>query len=441
MSIYKTFVFEDYTFLKQEKKLILKYSFDSNIFFEETIVFDFDFIEDFSMEALDRAFFGLFVMAGISYFKAALPSQIVFKKGGLCKNQKQFFEKIYLHGLGEFFYQNKINPKGKINFTDSEKKKKGVKIPNLKGCLIPIGGGKDSLTTVNLLAKSREVFDSWTVNSDAKFELQIHKIQELSGGSHLKIRRTIAPKLLELNKHGALNGHVPISSILAFLSVCTVILTGKQNILFSNEHSANEATMKYLGMEINHQYSKTLEFERDFQNFVHQFISSDIYYFSFLRPFTELKIAELFVQYAWKDFSKQFSSCNRNFTLFEKKDYFTWCGKCPKCAFVFTILSPFVKKEELISLFGGNLFADKNLAETFYELLGLREKKPFECVGEIMEMRKAMVLVRKKFQEVEVFISGFSSADFAKIEAFDYSFKHPHAMPQRFENFVYNFKK
>lgn len=428
------FVFEKFEFFESEKKLELVYSFDSKEFFTETILFEFDFVKNYSKEALEKAFFGLFVMTGISYFKAKLPPKLIFKTQQITKEQKQFFEKIYTHGLGEFFFQNKINPKGKINFEAlSEAKLESVSLPNLKDSIVPIGGGKDSLTTIALLQKSKQKIDTWTVNSDEKFETQIQKIHAISHGNHLKIQRKIDPKLLELNKKGGLNGHVPISSILAFLSVCTAILTGKKNILLSNENSANEATTEQFGMKINHQYSKTLEFETDFQDYVKKFISPEIDYFSFLRPLTELQIAEIFCEAMLDKYFEDFSSCNRNFKIKEKKQKFTWCGECPKCAFVFTIFSPFVSKSKLIKLFGANLFEKESLTETFCELLGLRKQKPFECVGEVLEVRKAMRLAQKDFPEVERFLSKLSLEQKQEANDFDYQKHHSHSIKNDFE--------
>lgn len=433
----RVFVFEKFEFFETQKKLELVYSFDSKLFFTETIFFDFDFIENYSKEALEKAFFGLFLMAGISYFKAKLPSKMVFKNQQINEEQKEFFEKIYMQGLGEFFFQNQINPKGKINFEALNKETiKSVKISNLKNSMVPIGGGKDSLTTISFLQKSNEKIDTWTVNSDEKFEKQIQKIHKISRGNHLKIRRKIDPKLFALNKRGGLNGHIPISSILAFLSVCTAILTGKKNIIFSNENSANEATTECFGMKINHQYSKTLEFEIDFQNYIKKFISPDIHYFSLLRPLTELKIAEIFCKEMFKTYLNDFSSCNRNFKITEKKDHFTWCANCPKCAFVFTIFAPFLSRKKLIKLFGENLFEKESLMETFYELLGLGKQKPFECVGEVLEVQKAMILAEKQFPEVTEFLSKLSLKKRQKANKFNYQKSYPHSIKSNFELFL-----
>ena len=427
---YRSFIFEKFNFNKSQKKLTCSYSFDSQVFFEEEFIFDFEFIDHYGEEALENAIFGLFVMCGVSYFKAALPPKIMFRTGGLNQEQKKFFDKIYRIGLGEFFYTNGIDPRGKVNFEqlrikENQKSNTKSKIENQKskisGSLVPIGGGKDSLVTAEILESAGEDFETWTVGDK---EL-LNKLCVHVGKPHIKIYRKISPKLLELNKKGALNGHVPISAILSFLSVVTAILRGKKNIIFSNESSANEANLEFHDQKINHQYSKTLEFEKDFQDYTRKFISPEIQYFSLLRPLTELKIAQIF--------------CTRLFDKYE--GYFAptsdfvpvWCGECPKCAFVFAIFSPFLEREKLLNLFGGkNLFADPELDETFRELLGLSGSKPFECVGEISEVRKGLSLAKntENWPELEKFKFSNPNYDFERFSS--------HVIPEKFEKILKN---
>jgi hypothetical protein len=64
-------------------------------------------------------------------------------------------------------------------------------------------------------------------------------------------------------------------------------------------------------MDINHQYTKSLEFEARFSEFIEENITN-IKYFSFLRPYSEEKITELFLEKCEKIFDI-FSSCNKNF--------------------------------------------------------------------------------------------------------------------------------
>ena len=78
-------------------------------------------------------------------------------------------------------------------------------------------------------------------------------------------------------------------------------------MLFSNESSANESNIG--GESVNHQYSKSFEFERDFDEFRRRNFPQSAVYFSPLRPFCELQMAKQFSQY--KQYHPIFRSCNR----------------------------------------------------------------------------------------------------------------------------------
>lgn len=423
LSKVKEFIFESFEFDKNTKELLLHYSLDGKINFTEKLTFNFNFAENHSAEALNKAFFGLWIMCGISYFKTCLPQTIIIKTGELTKSQTKFFTKIYENGLGEFFVENKLNPLNQIHFPFVENSANLSQSINLKlsGTIVPIGGGKDSLVTAKILEKAGVEFSTWHIGSSKVIKDCVKKLNK----ENLQISREISPELLSLNKEGALNGHIPISAILAFLSVITAILTGKKNIAFSNENSANFGNIEYMGKEMNHQYSKSLEFEQDFQKYVAENISPDVKYFSFLRPLTEVKIAEIFAGICWNDFHDKFSSCNRNFHI-NKKTETKWCLKCSKCAFVGLILSPFLSEEKFRGIFEADFFIKPELQEYFAEILGLSGHKPFECIGEIGEAQLTAKIVVEKYPELAKFTDQFPTPNFDKDKF------HNHSMPDNF---------
>ncbi len=387
MKQYRQFIFEDYRFDPTAKKIELDYSLDGEVKFTESYALQFDFVE-LNEAAVDRAVFALWIMAGVSYYKAALPDEIVVKKGGLSEKQADFFSKTYRLGLGEFFYRNQL-PVKDIRFPYG-KHDESVSVDGLKGSLVPVGGGKDSIVSVELMRKVAASITTWRVGQN---EL-VKPLLEVMQTEHFDVARTISSNLIELNGQGAYNGHVPITAILSCLAVVCALLSGRQDVAFSNEWSAGEGNVEYQGVQINHQYSKTLEFERDFQEYLANFVTPSVRYFSVLRPLSELRISEIFCSKYMGKYAGTFSSCNRNFKQGNEHP-FTWCGECPKCAFVFLVFSPFVPKAKLIDLFGGrNLFESSQLAQTYQELLGLTGHKPFECVGEIQECRQAVVMAR-----------------------------------------------
>jgi ssDNA-binding Zn-finger/Zn-ribbon topoisomerase 1 len=203
----------------------------------------------------------------------------------------------------------------------------------------------------------------------------------------IEVNRTIDKRLLELNAQGFLNGHTPFSAMLAFVSLLTSAITKMKHVALSNESSANESTV--FGQDVNHQYSKSLEFETDFRDYVKNYISDDFDYYSFLRPYNELQIAELFSKFP--QYHSVFRSCNAG----SKDDI--WCNNCPKCLFAYIILSPFIEPQKMIEIFGTNLLNKENLKHEFNQLVGTEKTKPFECVGTIDEVNTALNLYIQRF--------------------------------------------
>lgn len=422
MNKYKTFVFKDYRFDLSAMQLTLRYGLDDEIDFSETYTFNVPSMGAFNQTAFDKACFGLFMMAGISYYKAYLPENIVIEKGSLSSEQAAFFDRVYRNGLGEFYVRNDLGPPASIAFPASGAPgASATPIDDLAGSLVPVGGGKDSLVSVELLRGANQAFSTWNVGHSELLGPLLERI----GGEHLAVDRNIDPKLLELNHQGAYNGHVPISAILAFAAVATAILSGKRDIVLSNESSAGEGNLNYHGLAVNHQYSKTLEFERDFQGYIAQNITPSIRYFSLLRPMSELRIAELFTAQWLEKYQGVFTSCNRNFKQ-GNANPLSWCGECPKCAFVYLVFAPFVPRDQLATLFGANLFLKPELEQAYRELLGIEGHKPFECVGEIRECRQAVLMAQAtgNFPELDRF-------DFPPFE-YDYRAMQPDAMPAEY---------
>ncbi len=422
---FKTFYFDGYSFNPETKTLLLRYFLDDSVEFTETFIFDFAFSPSYNATILDNAFQGLFIAAGISYFKTHIPREIRFRTNQISAAQKKFFEKLYLFGLGEFFYRNDIDPNGKINFMPSGDMMTPFLLPalDLKGSLVSLSGGKDSLVAGEILKSQGVDFETWTLG-EYPF---IVGIASKMGKTHSAVKRILSPNLAQLNGAGALNGHIPISSIIAFVGVCAAILKGKKNVIVAEGTSSREQNTVFKGIPINHQYSKTLAFEKDFQKYVHSFISPSIDYFSFVRPLSELRIAEMLCTRFFEDYKDNFSSCNDNFRITNKSEKMSWCGKCPKCASTFALFSPFLPREQLIHLFGGkNLFADPKLVTTYRELLGISGVKPFGCVGEIMEIRTAILLARETKNYPELNDMTFEKPDF------DWREFGEHSMPEHF---------
>lgn len=382
---YPNFVYKNYSILEDEDKIIFKYEFEIEGLTKfnhiiEILKKDFKW-KNLKSKILENIVFNLGLVESISYFKATCSKNYIIKCGSIDEIQEKWFKKLFFLGLGEFRYKNNI----KTLEEDFVKFKcLGERIivekskEELNGILIPIGGGKDSCVTIELLKNHFKDINTFRVGVN-DVSIECAETAGFNRNKMIEVSRKIDNELLELNKKGFLNGHTPFSAMIAFLSYAISFMLGKKYIALSNENSANESNV--VGENINHQYSKTMEFENDFRDYAKKYLKTDIEYFSFLRPISELQIAMLFSKF--KQYHKVFKSCN----VGSKKTPWVWCGSCPKCLFVYIILSAFLDEKELFSIFEKKLYEDKSLLDTFIELAGFGEIKPFECVGTYSEVR------------------------------------------------------
>lgn len=325
----------------------------------------------------------LHLALGISYWKLYCPKDIELTDIHLNQEQVDFWNTVYTKGLGEFFYKNKIDYRGLVKFPIDTSENNAATIERSNRALIGIGGGKDSIVVAEMFNKEGKEFDLQIL--DTVLQREVCKI---IGKEPIVTKRVLDPQLFDLNQEkGAYNGHVPVSLIYALLGVLCAVLYDYNSVVVGNEKSANYGNVEYLGEVINHQWSKSEEFEKLFKNYLDHYITPNISYYSPLRSMSELQVTEEFVKFP--QYFKVFSSCNRNFRINEKADR-RWCGECPKCLFVFIMLSAFLPKEEVLDIFGKNLFDDEKLLPLFQELIGVKDFKPFECVGTPEETKEAL---------------------------------------------------
>ncbi len=433
----------------------LVYAFDDGPELTETVtVPGAPFVlNDACAEAVERALRLLHLIAGVSYYKAAVPPEIRIDGYAIDTDTAELLETIYLNGLGEFAYRNGLNLRDKIVFPvarversdtrgssafahESSAGKTGllenagesrtnVEVPSSREeprvslrstratssfgtdaaavglrehALVAIGGGKDSLVSIEAL---RSLGVEQTVTWIGGSQL-IKACAERTGLPTLNPGRQLAPELFEYNRIGAWNGHIPVTAVNSAILVFAALLHGVDQVVFSNERSASYGSIIPGTGEVNHQWSKGWAFERAFGDYVQTHIAADLKYYSLLRPLSELAVAR---QFAKTDrYDAHFSSCNRNFHILGERPVNRWCGVCPKCHFVFLALAPFMPKPRLVGIFGRNLLDDPAQIPGYDALLEFQDHKPFECVGEGRESRAAMAALaeRPEWREDEI---------------------------------------
>lgn len=432
---YPNFLYNSYKIYEDNEKVCIKYEFEiENLSkFEpkiEILKKEFKF-KDINSLNVKNIVFSLGMVEAISYFKSTCSKHFFIKCGKLNEFQKKWFRKLYYLGLGEFRFINNINisEENFVNFiSEGEEIVVQESDEKLEGNIIPIGGGKDSNVTLDLLKDYKESSLAFCIGSK-KVSMECAEIAGYNNSQIIEVKRILDKNLLDLNSQGFLNGHTPFSAIVAFTTYLCAYLIGKKYVALSNEDSANETNVK--GENINHQYSKTLEFENDFREYANKILKCNVEYFSMLRPISELQIAYLFSKL--EKYHKVFKSCN----VGSKQEPWHWCCSCPKCLFVYCILSPFLYKEKLVNIFGEDLFENKDLLKTFIELCGYGETKPFECVGTYSEIRYSLTKTIEKLGDNLPYLLKYYKENFelSKEELLSY-YNTNNNLPKEFEDLL-----
>lgn len=341
-------------------------------------------------EVIQKLVFSIGMVELSSYWKITCSPLVEIHAAGLDEDQIAWWKKQYYWGLGEFFYTNGIDISldefMHIKTLGNHFSAARGAYP-LEGCLIPVGGGKDSIVTMELLKQIPGRQYAYVLNNRGATQASVDTAG-FSDDQVVKVRRTLDPRMLELNRQGYLNGHTPFSALVAFSATLFAYVNRLQYVVLSNEDSANESTVA--GTLINHQYSKSFDFENDFHHYEKQYVGSGVYYFSLLRGWSEFQIAREFARHS--QYFSVFRSCNAG----SKQD--AWCCLCPKCLFVYLILSPFIDNDQLKAMFGEDLLEKQELYDNLEKLIGYQKEKPFECVGSRAEINTAICLTIQAIQ-------------------------------------------
>ncbi len=451
---FSTFYFEKFSFDKETLKTKFYYSFDKKENFVEEVDFSVDFLEkriDFQEEILNNFLFSLSIAIWISYYKAYPTNKLVVETGFLSTDDILFWQKFYKNWLWEFLYRNNLNSYDYFCFKNSsEKYFKKINFISSEKSLLPIGWWKDSIVSLKIL---EELWKEFTPIIFWKTDTIKENCLKVLWKKEILIKRKIDENLFKLNEKGYYNWHVPITWIISFALLVTAYIYDYKYIILSNEKSANVWNLSIWDLEVNHQWSKSLDFEQELSKYIERNLSSDIKYFSLLRWMYEINIAKMF-SLKGKEYFKVFSSCNWNFKINKNwkqdiKDYKKnwennisinvrnsesiqrtwisevdrllrssqwqmvqnltsndyslipnhWCKSCPKCAFVYSILRPFLSYDETLEIWWKELYEEKYLESLFRELLWIQWIKPFECVWEEKEVILAMNMLLNQFKK------------------------------------------
>ena len=383
-----TFIFKDYGYNQETKTAWFEYAHDNGNEYREEMQFS-DAQAGYNQDTFDRALFLSFILVGTSYYKCFPTRDISFEAGQIDDWQANFLNHVYQEGMSQYAFENGLTRRDLAHFSATVDA--AVESPAVytgAGVLSLQSGGKDSLLVAQLLEQKGIEYDAWYVtNGPAHPQV----LDRLVASTLVARRRVDIAAITQAIRAGGKNGHVPVTYIILGYALLQAVLLGKQTVLAAIAHEGDEAHDWIDDLPVNHQWSKTWQAEQLFAEYISRYIATEFQVGSPLRQITELKLTELFSGNAWGRFGDSFSSCNvGNYKQGADNSQLTWCGECPKCANAYLLFAPFVDKAELDGRLGGDLLAKPLLRETFKGLLGIDGvMKPFECIGEVDELRLA----------------------------------------------------
>jgi UDP-N-acetyl-alpha-D-muramoyl-L-alanyl-L-glutamate epimerase len=343
----------------------------------------------------------LAIVEAFSYWKALCSPVIEVALPGPDAAELDWWQAFWPGAMGEFFYRNQIDytapgflvirgPASGPGTAPGDARGPGGDGAAPAGPpLVLFSGGKDSLALARIVSAGAGAgagagpVDFFLYNPGERLRGLAGSLA--SGGRLVEARRVILPELLALNAAGHPNGHTPFSAYLAFAAMLTGYLRGSGPVMAGNSRSDDEPNVRsYLGRPVNHQWTKSYEFETAVSSYRDRWLPGAPGYSSPLRPLYEVQVIASLAGDV--DAYLRTASCNQ-------VRGGGWCRSCAKCAWVFLATAALFGHDLAIRKTGGDMFADAALAGVYQEMAGLTGVKPFECTGSEDEVKAAIQAV------------------------------------------------
>lgn len=361
---------------------------DERVFdLEEKIILPLPVPESTESEKLVRA---LHLALGISYYKAFFPPEMEhpYKMTAV---ESDFWNTIYKNGLGEFIYTNKLSSETLAKFSAQEGLETEVESETFwnNSAILGIGGGKDSIVAGEILKEIGVEIKGFVLATGDNTGLT-KQVSDVMGVDLLVISRIIDQQIIEINNiPGSYNGHIPISVIFALAGALLSTATGNRYIVVANEASSSIPQTEWEGQNINHQWSKSIDFERLFQDYLRAYITPELHYFSAVRPLSSVAVAKIFAGYP--SYFEVFTSDNSHFKIHQKeRTHPRWNPESTKSLSSYILLAPWLSEEDLLRTFGQNYLDNSDLEHMCSSLLGENGQVVLDCVGTPEELKASL---------------------------------------------------
>jgi hypothetical protein len=342
--------------------------------------------------AAGRIIRALAIVEAASYWKAFCSPVIEIGIGAADPAEVAWWEKFWIPAMGEFLYRNGVDftAPGFLRITTAPDLPPGEPATPADQAsaarpLVMFSGGKDSLALAYAI-KDGPV-DFFLYNPTDSQRALARSLAD--GGRITEVRRSMLPELLAMNDSGEfLNGHTPYSAYLALAAMLTGYLRGNDVTVAGNSRSDDEPNVaEYLGRPVNHQWTKSADYEQALQDYAGRWLPGAPSYCSPLRPLYELQIIRSLAPHMDEYFQTQ--SCN-------KLKGRGWCLGCAKCAWVFLATTALFGRGTAKAKASGDMLTNPELSGLYLAMAGLNGDKPFECTGTETEVRSAIMAVAQE---------------------------------------------
>ena len=316
------------------------------------------------------------------------------------KEFEELWRTVFRNSWAEWRYENDLPDYfGPVALSDpSESSSPGVTIEYGPVHMLTFcGGGKDSLVAIKLLERAGIAYSAFIYSSSIygtaglQHEL-IHRL--LDYGSPVKRHQLwiyddfMDSPILDLYPQYGVKGLLASEITSSIFGVLPLVLQhGYRYITLANERSADIGNLIWekTGEDVNHQWTKSLAAELLINRYLQSELIANSSYFSILKPVYDVLIFNLLRRDL--ECVPHTHSCNI------RKP---WCGRCPKCAYVWVSYMAYLPVDLVNSIFKQNLFNVPENCGWFRQMLGLEDQTPFECIGQVPETRLAFELCRRK---------------------------------------------
>jgi UDP-N-acetyl-alpha-D-muramoyl-L-alanyl-L-glutamate epimerase len=359
------------------------YELDGRVFVETVVFEGVDTLDTTPVRAVAELWY---LMAGLSYYKAGAARRVDAGAIPLGAAGERLLTAALREGLGEFAYRNDLSLDDVIISGGTDVVAAPVSL-DPERVLVPFGGGIDSVVTTTTLANHLDQTLFIVSPSGGRFA-PLEETAAVTGLKIVRATRHLDAQLLSDDK-SFFHGHVPVTAMVTLLAAVASVASGRGGVVMSNEHSASAANLRWGDLEVNHQWSKSLDAEILIANALSERLGDQLTVASFLRDRSEVWVAKTFSELP--QYHHVFRSCNRAFAQARENRLDTWCGECDKCLFINLMLAPFLTREALLDIFHHEPLSDERRTDQLRVLVGVGVAfKPFECVGDPAESAAAL---------------------------------------------------